>query len=79
MWTGSWRCTPRTWSSRTTPAVCGSKVVVLVAIVAAQSVVFTLLALLGRDPPDDPVILGSAYLEVLEGRVDPHAAHVLTL
>jgi len=46
-------------------AYLGSKVVVLVAIVAAQSVVFTLLALLGRDPPDDPVILGSAYLEVL--------------
>jgi ABC-type multidrug transport system ATPase subunit len=42
-----------------------SKVLVLGVVTAVQATVFTVLALLGHRPPDAPVVLGSAVLEVL--------------
>lgn len=45
-------------------AYLASKVLVLGGLVAAQSVVFTLLALTGVRPPDDALVLPSARLEI---------------
>lgn len=42
-----------------------SKLLVLGVITGLQAVVFTLLAVLGRDAPDDALVLGAPLLEVL--------------
>jgi hypothetical protein len=53
-----------------------SKVLVLGVITAVQAAVFTVLALLGHRPPDAPVVLGHASVEVLLAVV---AVAVLTM
>ncbi len=53
-----------------------SKVLVLGVVTAVQAALFTALALLGHRPPDAPVVLGSAVLEVLLAVV---AVSVLTM
>jgi ABC transport system ATP-binding/permease protein len=47
------------------PAYLLSKLLVLGTITGLQAVAFTLLSLLGRDAPDDALLLGSPLLEVL--------------
>jgi ABC-type multidrug transport system ATPase subunit len=42
-----------------------SKVVVLSAVTALQATLFTALSLLGRNQPDDPLVMGAGYLEIL--------------
>lgn len=42
-----------------------SKVLVLTAITGVQAVVFTALSLVGRDPPDDPLLIPSGRVEIL--------------
>ena len=46
-------------------AYVASKVVVLTVITGLQAVLFTVLGLLGRNPPDDPVIMTSGVMEIL--------------
>lgn len=42
-----------------------SKVVVLGAVVGLQAMVFTTLSLLGRNAPDDPLVLAAGHVEIL--------------
>ena len=53
-----------------------SKVLVLGVITAVQAALFTVLALVGHPPPDEPVVLGAAVVEVLLAVV---AVAVLTM
>ncbi|MBB3082149.1 FHA domain-containing protein [Geodermatophilus sabuli] len=46
-------------------AYLASKVVVLALVTGLQAVLFTVVALLGRPGPDDPLLLGSGRAEVL--------------
>src|SRR3712207_7318475 len=55
-----------------------SKVVVLAVVTGLQAVLFTWVGLLGRDGPDDPLLLDSGRVEVLLAVVGVTWASMLT-
>jgi hypothetical protein len=59
-------------------AYVASKVLVLGAVAGLQAVVFTVVALAGRDGPDDPVLLPDARAEILVAVVAVTLASVVT-
>ena len=59
-------------------AYLASKVLVLGAVVGLQAVVFTVLAVLGRAGPDDPLVLPHGLAEVLVAVVAVTSASMLT-
>jgi ABC-type multidrug transport system ATPase subunit/pSer/pThr/pTyr-binding forkhead associated (FHA) protein len=46
-------------------AYLASKVLVLTAVCGLQAIIFTALSLLGRNAPDDPLVLSAGHLEIL--------------
>ena len=59
-------------------AYLASKVVVLGIVVGLQAVVFTLVALLGRNGPDDPLVLPNGTAEILVAVLAVTLASMLT-